>query len=110
MIFGFFVPQSFAFDVANCKQTKEKLDEEYINNTKRVDEEFTAKLQEIIMNRKEKDLPLLRCESCKDGSVCCEFSKKEREELEELKSLRNLFNTFYEQELKDINWACRNRE
>jgi hypothetical protein len=109
MIFGFFVPQSFAFDVANCKQTKEKLDEQYVNDTRRVGEEFSAKLQEIIMNHKEKDLPL-RCESCKDGFFCCEFSEKEREELEELESRRNLFTTFYEQELKDINWACKNHE
>lgn len=109
-VFCFFTSQLFAsFDVANCRQRKEKLNEEYTNNIGRVDKEYTAKLQEIIINRKEKG-PQLHCEACKDGSICCDFSIKEREELEELESLRNLFGTFYKQELEDINWACKNHE
>jgi hypothetical protein len=98
-----------SFDVANCKQAKEKLDGGYADNIRRFKEEYGDKLQEIITNRKEKGQRLY-CEDCKNGSICCEFSIKEKEDLEELESLRKLLDTFYKQELKDINWDCKNHE
>jgi hypothetical protein len=109
-VFCFFAPQLFAsFNATYCKQRKENLNKEYINNIRRVDEKYGDKVQEIILNRKEKGQHLC-CKTCNHDSICCEFSKEEFDELEKLKSLRNLFDTLNKQELEDINWACKNHE